>query len=178
MLPHNTGTDGSDSARRSNEQIELTPWASSTISLSTAPTINSHSGDTTTALEAGKLDSPLQLSSSCAKTLLQPHYDAATTTTLEVDEEKNKQISHIRRRFIFVGLFFTIFLSGLDQTVTSTILTHIANDFKALDRIDWVPTIFMLCSTCLNILSGRIADVFDRASVLLFSLAAFVVGAV
>ncbi|KAJ2459480.1 hypothetical protein GGF42_001433, partial [Coemansia sp. RSA 2424] len=178
MLPHNTGTDGSDSARRSNEQIELTPWASSTISLSTAPTINSNSGDTTTALEAGKLDSPLQLSSSCAKTLLQPHYDAAMATTLEVDEEKNKQISHIRRRFIFVGLFFTIFLSGLDQTVTSTILTHIANDFKALDRIDWVPTIFMLCSTCLNILSGRIADVFDRASVLLFSLAAFVVGAV
>ncbi|KAJ2445961.1 hypothetical protein GGI03_007591, partial [Coemansia sp. RSA 2337] len=131
--------------------------------------------DTSKGQEAGKIDSPSpsQVSSACAKTLLASHYAASTGI-----EEEKRQISHIRRRFIFVGLFFTIFLSGLDQTVTSTILTHIANDFKALDRIDWVPTIFMLCSTCLNILSGRIADVFDRASVLLFSLTAFVIGAV
>ncbi|KAJ2422529.1 hypothetical protein IWW41_005233, partial [Coemansia sp. RSA 2522] len=36
----------------------------------------------------------------------------------------------------------------------------------------------MLCSTCLNIISGRIADVFGRLSVLLFSLAAFIAGAI
>ncbi|KAJ2741870.1 hypothetical protein GGI20_004884 [Coemansia sp. BCRC 34301] len=179
MLPHNTGTGDNDgSTRRSNEQIELTPWTASTISLSAAPTINSQSGDNNNNKEDGKASSDLKLASPlCAKTLLQsPHYDAETA--LDVEEEKRQHISGTRRRFIFVGLFFTIFLSGLDQTVTSTILTHIANDFKALDRIDWVPTIFMLCSTCLNILSGRVADVFDRASVLLFSLAAFVVGAV
>ncbi|KAJ2048485.1 hypothetical protein IW146_009709 [Coemansia sp. RSA 922] len=173
MLPRNTSTD--DSAQRSQEQIELSPWASSAASLSVAPTINSQADDTSKGQEAGKIDSPSpsQVSSACAKTLLASHYAASTGI-----EEEKRQISHIRRRFIFVGLFFTIFLSGLDQTVTSTILTHIANDFKALDRIDWVPTIFMLCSTCLNILSGRIADVFDRASVLLFSLTAFVIGAV
>ncbi|KAJ2041377.1 hypothetical protein GGH13_001181 [Coemansia sp. S155-1] len=173
MLPRNTSTD--DSAQRSQEQIELSPWTSSAASLSAAPTINSQADDTSKGQEAGKIDSPSpsQVSSACAKTLLASHYAASTGI-----EEEKRQISHIRRRFIFVGLFFTIFLSGLDQTVTSTILTHIANDFKALDRIDWVPTIFMLCSTCLNILSGRIADVFDRASVLLFSLTAFVIGAV
>ncbi|KAJ2105000.1 hypothetical protein GGI16_002544 [Coemansia sp. S142-1] len=173
MLPRNTSTD--NSAQRSQEQIELSPWASSAASLSAAPTINSQADDTSKGQEAGKIDSPSpsQVSSACAKTLLASHYAASTGI-----EEEKRQISHIRRRFIFVGLFFTIFLSGLDQTVTSTILTHIANDFKALDRIDWVPTIFMLCSTCLNILSGRIADVFDRASVLLFSLTAFVIGAV
>ncbi|KAJ2621231.1 hypothetical protein GGI26_004304 [Coemansia sp. RSA 1358] len=86
--------------------------------------------------------------------------------------------SHLRLHLSFIGLFFTIFLSGLDQTVTSTILTRIADDFKALDRMEWVPTIFMLCSTCLNIISGRIADIFGRFSVLLFSLIAFIVGTV
>ncbi|KAJ1961790.1 hypothetical protein GGI12_003047 [Dipsacomyces acuminosporus] len=80
--------------------------------------------------------------------------------------------------FIFAGLYFTIFLSGLDQTVTSTILTKIADDFKSLDRIEWVPTIFMLCSTCLNIISGRVADIFGRVPVLLFSLVAFILGTV
>ncbi|KAJ2371326.1 hypothetical protein H4S02_009597, partial [Coemansia sp. RSA 2611] len=123
MLPHNSDAD--DSARRSQEQIELSPWASSGTSLSAAPTVNSQSGK---GLEAGKIDSPTpsQVSSACAKTLLSSHYEASTGI-----EEEKRQISQIRRRFIFVGLFFTIFLSGLDQTVTSTILTHIANDFKA-----------------------------------------------
>ncbi|KAJ2719833.1 hypothetical protein GGI07_004976 [Coemansia sp. Benny D115] len=85
---------------------------------------------------------------------------------------------HVRRALSFIGLFFTIFLSGLDQTITATILTRIANDFRALDHIEWVPTIFMLCSTSLNIVSGRVADIFGRIPVLLFSLVAFSTGAV
>ncbi|KAJ1905189.1 hypothetical protein LPJ81_002060 [Coemansia sp. IMI 209127] len=92
--------------------------------------------------------------------------------------ESTKPGVSLRLRLSFIGLFFTIFLSGLDQTVTSTILTRIANDFKALDRVEWVPTVFMLCSTCLNIISGRIADIFGRFNVLMFSLAAFIAGAV
>ncbi|PIA15990.1 MFS general substrate transporter [Coemansia reversa NRRL 1564] len=89
-----------------------------------------------------------------------------------------EKTSAVRKRLMFIGLFFTIFLSGLDQTVTSTILTRIADDFRALDRIEWVPTVFMLCSTSLNVISGRIADIFGRFSVLMFSLVTFVAGAV
>ncbi|KAJ2159412.1 hypothetical protein GGF46_003048 [Coemansia sp. RSA 552] len=102
--------------------------------------------------------------------------------SMQYDKQHNgayaASVSRTRQGLTFIGLFFTIFLSGLDQTVTSTILTHIADDFKALDRIEWVPTIFMLCSTCLNIISGRIADIFGRFSVLMFSLLAFVAGAI
>ncbi|KAJ2784721.1 hypothetical protein H4R18_000936 [Coemansia javaensis] len=82
-----------------------------------------------------------------------------------------------RQLAAFFGLFFTIFLSGLDQTVASTILARIADDFRALDRVEWVPTIFMLCSTAVSIVSGRVSDIFGRFPVLIFSLAAFVAGA-
>ncbi|KAJ1902212.1 hypothetical protein LPJ66_000207 [Kickxella alabastrina] len=92
-------------------------------------------------------------------------------------DEKTGAVSWTRVVFSFVGLFFTIFLSGLDQTITSTILTRISNDFRALDRIEWVPTIFMLCSTCLNVVSGSVADIFGRFTVLMFSLLAFITGA-
>ncbi|KAJ1719364.1 hypothetical protein LPJ61_006321, partial [Coemansia biformis] len=85
--------------------------------------------------------------------------------------------SSARRLAGFVGLFFTIFLSGLDQTITSTILARIANDFKSLDRVEWVPTIFMLCSTSISIVSGRIADILGRFPVLMFALLTFVAGA-
>ncbi|KAJ2618335.1 hypothetical protein EV177_000054 [Coemansia sp. RSA 1804] len=110
------------------------------------------------------------------------HHDSAGSSQCDgVDESASssrQSPSSIRLRLSFVGLFFTIFLSGLDQTVTSTILTRIANDFKSLDRVEWVPTVFMLCSTCLNIISGRIADIFGRFNVLIFSLLAFITGAV
>ncbi|KAJ2067844.1 hypothetical protein GGI08_001171, partial [Coemansia sp. S2] len=56
MLPRNTSTD--DSAQRSQEQIELSPWTSSAASLSAAPTINSQADDTSKGQEAGKIDSP------------------------------------------------------------------------------------------------------------------------
>ncbi|KAJ1946100.1 hypothetical protein GGF37_001358 [Kickxella alabastrina] len=36
----------------------------------------------------------------------------------------------------------------------------------------------MLCSTCLNVVSGRVADIFGRFTVLMFSLLAFITGAV
>ncbi|KAJ2877354.1 hypothetical protein FB639_003802, partial [Coemansia asiatica] len=122
------------------------------------------------------------ISSSCVSSDQTPHLSHHTYHEASPDKLKEKRpASHAlgtRLKLSFVGLFFTIFLSGLDQTVTSTILTRIANDFRALDRVEWVPTIFMLCSTCMNILSGRIADVFGRFSVLMFSLVAFIAGAV
>ncbi|KAJ1723208.1 hypothetical protein LPJ53_002420, partial [Coemansia erecta] len=105
-------------------------------------------------------------------------YAGSSSSHCKAKDTHVKRPSSIRLGLSFIGLFFTIFLSGLDQTVTSTILTRIADDFRSLDRIEWVPTIFMLCSTCLNIISGRVADVFGRFSVLMFSLVAFVAGAV
>ncbi|KAJ2697609.1 hypothetical protein FB645_005865 [Coemansia sp. IMI 203386] len=113
------------------------------------------------------------------QTTRSPHqvYHEATDPSKSKNEKPAGHSMSTRLRLSFVGLFFTIFLSGLDQTVTSTMLTRIADDFRALDRVEWVPTIFMLCSTCMNILSGRIADVFGRFSVLLFCLVAFVAGA-
>ncbi|KAJ2558616.1 hypothetical protein EV175_000710 [Coemansia sp. RSA 1933] len=119
---------------------------------------------------------------SCFSTANHKSQHSRNTSTDNNDADQGAELAKanisLRLRLSFIGLFFTIFLSGLDQTVTSTILTRIANDFKALDRVEWVPTVFMLCSTCLNIISGRIADIFGRFNVLMFSLVAFISGAV
>ncbi|KAJ2850479.1 hypothetical protein IWW36_001859 [Coemansia brasiliensis] len=158
----------------------------SSQSLSFSPVPNSLPGSNLTRFGSseslvakdGKYRSNLYVSSSTTSLHSQASCASLTPTLHKFDDDAISHKTPIRHYLTFCGLFFTIFLSGLDQTVTSTILTRIADDFKALDRIEWVPTIFMLCSTCLNIISGRIADIFGRYSVLLSSLVMFVAGAV
>ncbi|KAJ2389668.1 hypothetical protein GGI05_003434, partial [Coemansia sp. RSA 2603] len=159
----------SDSASSGHTQISLTPCHSSELLVSKGL--------------SGAVELPQEYSSrnsyaSSDRTPLSTDHICTGTSDFKNKNVLTKRPSGVRLALSFIGLFFTIFLSGLDQTVTSTILTRIADDFRSLDRIEWVPTIFMLCSTCLNIISGRVADIFGRFSVLMFSLVAFVAGAV
>ncbi|KAJ2808807.1 hypothetical protein H4R20_000627 [Coemansia guatemalensis] len=167
--------------RETFEEVELDSWRSPET-LVTSPKSNSYRENSNSSSESliASRDKPSAhiYSTSSASVDTQISGKDLDSAQCKHDDEYSEKISVVRKRLMFVGLFFTIFLSGLDQTVTSTILTRIADDFRALDRIEWVPTVFMLCSTSLNVISGRIADIFGRFSVLMFSLIAFVAGAV
>ncbi|KAJ1868839.1 hypothetical protein LPJ55_005744 [Coemansia sp. RSA 990] len=179
--PQDVDMPVSQGETESLQEVDLgSRWSSESLPSSPAPT--SHPGSNLTrfgsseSLVAQTDKYQRNLYASPSTTSLHSHLSCASLTpTLHKPDKSYK--TPIRHYLTFCGLFFTIFLSGLDQTVTSTILTRIANDFKALNHVEWVPTIFMLCSTCLNIISGRIADIFGRYSVLLFSLVMFVAGA-
>ncbi|KAJ2549890.1 hypothetical protein IWW35_003549 [Coemansia sp. RSA 1878] len=163
--------------------VDLGPWRP-IDSPELSPVSEPYSEDSSTQYNSteslvGKNEPTVHFYATASSTSLQSQASRSSLDIKQHDyDSRPPKTTSVRHYLMFVGLFFTIFLSGLDQTVTSTILTRIADDFKALDRIEWVPTIFMLCSTCLNIISGRIADVFGRLSVLLFSLAAFIAGAI
>ncbi|KAJ2195290.1 hypothetical protein EV180_003439 [Coemansia sp. RSA 518] len=163
--------------------VDLGPWRP-IDSPELSPVSDPYSEDSSTQYNSteslvGKNEPTVHFYATASSPSLQSQASRSSLDIKQHDyDSRPPKTTSVRHYLMFVGLFFTIFLSGLDQTVTSTILTRIADDFKALDRIEWVPTIFMLCSTCLNIISGRIADVFGRLSVLLFSLAAFIAGAI
>ncbi|KAF7357230.1 MFS domain-containing protein [Mycena sanguinolenta] len=77
----------------------------------------------------------------------------------------------------FVALMFAVFLAALDLTAVATALPTIAdalNDTRG-DYI-WVGSAYALSSTAFIPLSGNLADVFGRKSVMLASVAFFVVG--
>lgn len=96
--------------------------------------------------------------------------------SLKQEEESYMSTKVKYLKLTFLGLYITIFVSGIDQTVVSTILTRISSELHGLDKISWVPTVFMLCSTSANLVSGRMADVFGRLAVLESAIMAFVVG--
>ncbi|KAJ3576774.1 hypothetical protein NP233_g224 [Leucocoprinus birnbaumii] len=76
----------------------------------------------------------------------------------------------------FLGLSLCSLISQLDQFVTATSLSSISADFDAGAISSWVPTAYLLTSTCVTPLYGRFSDIFGRKTMLLVALAVLVSG--
>ena len=77
---------------------------------------------------------------------------------------------------IFFGLAVSLMLSFLDMTCVSTALPTIARDFNAATEVSWVGTSFLIANTSMQILYGRLSDVFGRKVVLMSAIGLFAVG--
>ncbi|TXT11261.1 hypothetical protein VHUM_02012 [Vanrija humicola] len=77
---------------------------------------------------------------------------------------------------IFVGLNCALFCSLLDQTIVTTALPTLGRVFNQASIVSWVGTAYMLTSTALQPVYGRLSDIFGRKSVLLGSLTIFFFG--
>ncbi|SCV04398.1 LAMI_0H15808g1_1 [Lachancea mirantina] len=89
---------------------------------------------------------------------------------------ENTQFSFYRTQLIMTSMYLGIFLAALDNTILSTLLTHIASEFDDLPRISWIVTAYLLASATFQPLYGKISDIFGRKPLLLFSNAAFGIG--
>jgi sugar phosphate permease len=77
---------------------------------------------------------------------------------------------------IFFGLAISLLLSFLDQTSVSTALPSMAREFGAASEVSWVGTSFLIANTSMQVLYGRLSDVFGRKGVLISALAIFACG--
>jgi EmrB/QacA subfamily drug resistance transporter len=79
-------------------------------------------------------------------------------------------------RLIIICAMATIFLSVLDQTIVATSLPSIAADLGNFSLISWVITSYLLTSTCVTPIIGKISDLYGRRLVLNVCLITFVAG--
>lgn len=77
---------------------------------------------------------------------------------------------------VFFGLAISLLLSFLDMTSVSTALPSMAREFQAASEVSWVGTSFLIANTSMQILYGRLSDVFGRKSVLISAIALFALG--
>ena len=75
-----------------------------------------------------------------------------------------------------VGILLALFLGALDQTIVSTALPKIVEDLKGLDRFAWVATSYLLASTVLVPVYGKLADMYSRKSIELVAIGLFLAG--
>lgn len=80
------------------------------------------------------------------------------------------------RTYTVIGVALAMFLGALDQTIVSTALPRIVDQLSGLDRYTWVSTIYLLISTILVPIYGKLADLINRKTLQLWSVLVFLLG--
>ena len=86
------------------------------------------------------------------------------------------QRTHKEIMFVLSGLMVGMLLAALDQTIVSTALKRIVEDFNGLSHYTWVVTAYLLTSTASTPLYGKISDLYGRRPVFQFAIITFLIG--
>src|SRR6202011_1957659 len=87
-------------------------------------------------------------------------------------------LSHADIRTIVFGLMLAMFLAALNQTIVATALPTIGRDFGDFELLPWVVTAYLLTSTVVSPLYGKLSDIHGRRAMMLASIGIFVAGSV
>jgi len=90
--------------------------------------------------------------------------------------EKSGPLSHKEIMIVLSGLMTGMLLAALDQTIVSTALKNIVEDFNGLNHYTWVVTAYLLTSTASTPLYGKISDLYGRRPVFQFAIITFLIG--
>ena len=78
---------------------------------------------------------------------------------------------------IVIGAVATLlFLASLDQSVVSTALPTIVADLGGIEKLSWVVTGYILASTIVAPLYGKLGDLFGRRNMVFLAVSLFLVG--
>lgn len=77
---------------------------------------------------------------------------------------------------IMLSVMASLFLVALDQTIISTSLGKIVEEFNAFSSLGWVVTAYLITTTVTVPIAGKLSDLFGRQRLLLIGILIFVVG--
>ncbi|MEZ6028128.1 MAG: MDR family MFS transporter [Hyphomonadaceae bacterium] len=80
------------------------------------------------------------------------------------------------KRLTFWALMIVFLLSALDQTIVSTAMPTIIRELNGLELYAWVTTSYLLTSTVMVPIWGKLGDLFGRKLILLLGIAIFIAG--
>ncbi|GGG18515.1 MFS transporter [Rhodococcoides trifolii] len=80
--------------------------------------------------------------------------------------------------FVFAGLLITMLLASLDQMIFSTALPTIVGELNGVDHMVWVTTAYILASTIMMPVYGKLGDLIGRKGLFIGAIAIFIVGSI
>ena len=95
-----------------------------------------------------------------------------------MSKEMRTEHTHKEILVIMGGLMTGMLLAALDQTIVSTALKNIVEEFNGLNHYTWVVTAYLLTSTAATPLYGKISDLYGRRIVFQFATVTFLIGSV
>jgi EmrB/QacA subfamily drug resistance transporter len=89
-----------------------------------------------------------------------------------------KVLTHAEIRKIILGVLLAMFLAALDQTIIATALPTIGRELGDLEHLSWIVTVYLLTSTAVTPLYGKLSDSFGRRVIMLIGIVIFVIGSI
>ena len=82
------------------------------------------------------------------------------------------------RGFTLAGIMVALFLGALDQTIVATAMPRILQQLNGLSLYTWVVTAYLLASTSMIPIYGKLSDLYGRKVVVLVGVLLFLAGSV
>ncbi|KAJ2121746.1 hypothetical protein IW147_003993 [Coemansia sp. RSA 720] len=93
------------------------------------------------------------------------------------DSELEQKELPLARLLLTVGvLSLALFLAAVDQTITATATVRISEEFNSLSLAPWLANAYLLSSTALQPITGKLSDIFGRTQMLVAGILVFAVG--
>ncbi len=77
---------------------------------------------------------------------------------------------------LMTGLLMAVFLAMLDSQIVATAIPRLVGDLGGLGQFAWVTTAYVIASTVMTPVYGKLSDLFGRKEVFLLAILLFVVG--
>jgi sugar phosphate permease len=91
----------------------------------------------------------------------------APTTLATFKDQQSNILPHKKLMIVFPSIALAQMISYLDQTSVATALPAIGSGLNMGTSISWVATSFLLASTSVQLVNGRLSDIFGRKPLLL-----------
>jgi EmrB/QacA subfamily drug resistance transporter len=85
-------------------------------------------------------------------------------------------LSHEQILVVVIGLIAGMLLAALDQSIVNVALPQIVSDLGGLNHLSWVVTAYLLTSTAVTPLWGKISDLYGRRIIFQSAITIFIVG--
>jgi EmrB/QacA subfamily drug resistance transporter len=93
-----------------------------------------------------------------------------------VDQSEVRVLTHQEARLIVFGMLLPVFMGSLDNTILASALPTIGRDFGDSHSLPWLITIYLLASTAVVPLYGKISDIHGRRFTLRIAIAIYMAG--
>src|SRR5579864_5902235 len=85
-------------------------------------------------------------------------------------------IPKTQKIFVMAGTMLAMFLSALDQTIVATALPRIVKELNGLEKLSWVITAYLLASTVIVPIYGKLSDIYGRKYFIMSAIVVFLIG--
>src|ERR1700752_257044 len=89
-----------------------------------------------------------------------------------------RDLTHRDTQLVVLGVLLPVFMGSLDNTILASALPTIGRDFGDVYNLPWLITAYLIASTAVTPLYGKISDIHGRRTTLLIAVSLYMAGSI